>query len=226
MSTIEQDLERFNDMTPEELSAEALRQAARQSKSSERMCGPIPKRYQQGLEGLRPLLGDETVDRAVKWVQDFDPDKECDGFYICGPQGTGKTGIALGIAMAVKEQGFTVEHWTMSDLLTELRHSYNPHSDVVEFDFIRAFRGCDLLVLDDLGQERMTDHTAQTLYNVVNWRYAELKTIIVTSNLPGKELLIKAEQNKLANDFRRIVSRFCEMLKPWALEGTDLRKAK
>ena len=192
---------------------------------SDRMCGPVPMRYRGGLKTLGQIVRPDLIDRAEKWVEKFSTsDTAMTGFYISGDTGTGKTGLAMALALALADKGFLVECWTMTDLLLELRRSYAADAEYHEWDYVQALTNCHLLVLDDLGQELIREHAAQTLYTVVNKRYNDCKPMIVTSNLSGKGLLAEAEKKGLSQDYRRVISRFCEMLEGVKLTGSDRRK--
>ena len=51
---------------------------------------------------------------------------------------------------------------------------------------LRNWRG--VVVLDDLGREKVSDWTGETVYGIVNHRYEAMLPTIVTTNLTGAEL--------------------------------------
>ncbi len=51
-----------------------------------------------------------------------------------------------------------------------------------------ARRTQGILVLDDLGREKVSDWTGELVYSLVNGRYEGLRSTIVTTNLTGAEL--------------------------------------
>ena len=53
------------------------------------------------------------------------------------------------------------------------------------YDFIFS---CDLLIIDDLGTERLTDFTEMQLYNILQERMNKQKPIIITTNLTIAEM--------------------------------------
>jgi DNA replication protein DnaC len=59
-----------------------------------------------------------------------------------------------------------------------------------------------LVVLDDLGREKISDWTGETIYTLVNGRYESMLPTIVTSNLTGPELT--------ANGYWPVISRLAE----------------
>jgi DNA replication protein DnaC len=78
--------------------------------------------------------------------------------------------------------------------------------------YIRA----DLLVLDDLGRERVTDWATERLYVLVNARYGELRPTIATTNLRPSELVALPQ-------YGPIVSRLLDGRQAVRIEGRDQR---
>jgi DNA replication protein DnaC len=77
------------------------------------------------------------------------------------------------------------------------------------------FRG--VLILDDIGAERLTDFVAETFYLIVNGRYNKMLPTIFTSNFTIGEL------SERVGD--RIASRIVEMCDLVELIGEDKRMA-
>ena len=55
-------------------------------------------------------------------------------------------------------------------------------------DLARRPRHVDLLHLDDLGAERATDWVLEQLYSIVNARYEEERSLVITTNLDPEQL--------------------------------------
>ena len=56
-----------------------------------------------------------------------------------------------------------------------------------EEDWIEKCMQPDILVLDDLGQEKISEWVLERLYIIINERYTARKKTIITSNLPITE---------------------------------------
>ncbi len=83
--------------------------------------------------------------------------------------------------------------------------------------FLDRLAAVDLLHLDDLGAENRTDWALEQLYSIVNTRYEDERSIVVTTNLTPDDL---AEQIGA-----RTVSRLIEMCgDPLPLFGEDRRQ--
>ncbi len=55
-------------------------------------------------------------------------------------------------------------------------------------DLFRRLCSVDLLHLDDLGAERRTEWVLEQLYSIVNERWQDERSIVVTTNLDLDEL--------------------------------------
>jgi len=93
------------------------------------------------------------------------------------------------------EHAAHVEYWPLLDLTSELRSEITRGVQEVS----RQCRDCDLLVLDDLGAERVTDFVLEELERIVDWRYRMMKPTAVATNLKSTtEISAKYGQRALS----------------------------
>ena len=151
----------------------------------------IPKRYLgKTLDSFENRKGD-PVRTALKqgaksWATDFaNADR---GLLLHGVTGCGKTHIAIGILHEVITRGHSGLYCNVTDLLTRLRHSYHSEAEEREERILEEADNVDLLVLDDMGAEAVTDWVRDRLYLIVNRRYESQKLLIVTTNCDHAEL--------------------------------------
>ena len=74
----------------------------------------------------------------------------------------------------------------------------------------------DLLQIDDVGAERTTDWVLEELYSLVNARYQDGRSIIITTNICDRTALCEQITE-------RTVSRLIEMCDQIPLQGYDHR---
>jgi len=168
----------------------------------------------------------EAYRNSKLYAENFHKFKEAgEGLYFSGNNGTGKTHLAVAIALYLIKKGIPVICMTSIKLLQEIRRTYDRDRNVSEYELLKAYKEVDLLVIDDLGQENVTDWSLMMLYDIINDRYENCLPVIITTNLNDEDL-IKAWSQKTNNDWtaRAIVSRLHEMTMGITMNGKDRRK--
>ena len=103
---------------------------------------------------------------------------------VCfGPVGTGKTHAACAAARPLIEAGSFCAFWPVVRLLDALRPG-----GALEDDPYAAAARAPLLILDDLGAEKVSDWTAERLYSIVNDRWLAERPTIATTNTDPRRL--------------------------------------
>lgn len=141
------------------------------------------------------------------------------GLYLCGPVGSGKTHLA----MAVLRESWP--EWSgyaepMVDMLEEIKRGFDKDSGIVSEDVFRRYMGLPLLVIDDLGKERVSDWVATAIYHIVNDRWAQRHKVmtIITSNYSRTDL-----EGVYRPHGEAIASRIAGMCDVLELTGADRR---
>jgi DNA replication protein DnaC len=68
------------------------------------------------------------------------------------------------------------------DLLKQIQNSYNPSVQTTELELLRPIFQTEILVLDDLGAVKPTEWVWDTVSVILNTRYNENLTTIITTN--------------------------------------------
>jgi DNA replication protein DnaC len=138
------------------------------------------------------------------------------GRWFEGDVGTGKTLLAMTISKSAIEAGRSVAIYSVPRLLAEIKETFEPGARSSYLDLVDRLCGVDLLHLDDLGAEKQTEWVLEQLYTIVNERWQNELSIVVTTNLGLVEL---REQIGA-----RTVSRLSEICgDPIPIMGPDLR---
>lgn len=109
-------------------------------------------------------------------------------FMLLGGVGTGKTHLAVVIAIEVMKRRHSVVFTSASKLIRSIINTYSKGSDQRESEAIAIYTDCDLLIIDEVGVQRGTHYEKDMIFDVINERYENLRPTIVLSNLNLAEI--------------------------------------
>ena len=113
---------------------------------------------------------------------------ESRNLLLIGKTGTGKTHISTAIAKVVIENGYNVIYDSVQNIINAFEqdkfHSGWGHGEPKSNKYLE----CDLLIIDDLGTEFITQFTISCLYNLVNTRMNKSLPIVFSTNLTKDQL--------------------------------------
>ena len=188
--------------------------------SSRRIGSGIPKRFRSVSLDANPLrdLPPGILHQVRDFVREIEENLDRGrGFWFYGDVGTGKTSLAMVISRATVEAGRSVAIYSMPQLLADIRATYEEGSGRSYLDLFRRLSRVDLLHIDDVGAEKTTEWVLEQLYAIVNERWQEQRSMLVTTNLTDRDRL----REQLGE---RTVSRLSEMCATIPIMGNDLRK--
>jgi DNA replication protein DnaC len=158
----------------------------------------IPKRYEHCELSNFKFDGKESLKKsyraAMKYVAEF-PLTDREGLLFIGSVGLGKTHLAVGIAKAlILQKGISCLFYDYRELLKEIQHSYNASVRTTELDVLEPVFSTEVLILDELGAQRVTDWVWDTVSHIINTRYNNKKKTIFTTNFPDLPERAEAER--------------------------------
>jgi DNA replication protein DnaC len=136
------------------------------------------------------------------------------GLWFMGPPGTGKTTLAMLVSQAALKAGRSVAIYSLPRLLNEIRDTHRTERSHV--NLLDRLTDVDLLHIDDIGAQRSTDWVLEELYSIVNGRYEDERSMVITTNILDRDELC-------AQITARTVSRLTEMCDELPLLGHDRR---
>jgi DNA replication protein DnaC len=177
----------------------------------------IPRRYRDVAFDRPPVTEiDPAIVRATRRFAD-EIDRQLDagrGLWFMGSVGTGKTTLAMLVSKAALKAGRSVAIYSLPRLLNEIRDTHRAERSHVEL--LDRLAAVDLLHIDDVGAERTTDWVLEELYSIVNARYEDQRSMVITTNILDREALCDQISE-------RTVSRLTEMCDELPLLGDDHR---
>jgi DNA replication protein DnaC len=213
----------------------SCRPARMARKRAAAVAGRIPKRYREvgfdrepvpSIERANPPVVREVRNYTRRISENLAAGR---GIWFSGDVGTGKTTLAMLISKHAMEADHTVAIYSLPRLLSLLRETFREDSPRSLSQLVDVLCSVDLLHIDDVGAEQTTPWVLEQLYTVVNTRYEEQRSIIVTTNLIGTEASPDTHPAAALREQigERTVSRLYEMCgEPLPMFGDDARLDK
>ena len=149
-----------------------------------------------------------------KYADNFSLSSE--NLLFMGKCGLGKTHISLSIIKEVIKKGYNVVYGPAQNLFSQVEKEHFTYNGSTEN--LDLLLDADLLVIDDLGTEFMTNFVQSLFYDIVNTRMLKGRPTIINTNLNIDEL-----QNRYT---QRIASRFIGEYTIKTFLGSDIRLKK
>lgn len=151
---------------------------------------------------------------AKKYAEGFSKDSQ--NLIFSGGVGLGKTHLSMAIINTVTNLGFGVVYGSAQNLFSKIEKEHFSYSG--ESDKIDAVLQCDLLVIDDLGTEFLSNYLISEFYNIINTRINCGRPTIINTNLTASEI----EERYTP----RVLSRIIGNYRTIKFSGTDNRLRK
>jgi DNA replication protein DnaC len=181
----------------------------------------IGRRFLEVSFDREPIVSlDPVVLRQVRaFVRSMDDNLDAGrGLWFDGQVGTGKTSLAILVAKAAKDAGRSYAVYPVPRLLAEIKRTFDRDASDTYLGFFRRLCTVDVLVLDDLGAEKQTEWVLEQLYSIVNERWQDRRTIVVTTNIPDPDVeaparMLQASARDLRDAAARVAGRDLEELR-------------
>jgi DNA replication protein DnaC len=206
----------------------------------------IPTRYEHCELGSFKYDPEDAAQKCIgdarflagRFVEEYPTDKT--GLLFVGTVGVGKTHLSVAIIKAlIREKGIHCLFCDYRELLKSIQNTYNSSVQATEMEILRPVFDAEVLVLDELGAVRSSDWVFDTVNYILNSRYNDNKTTIITTNFPDAAERARADDDSprsysaaeraarretLGDRIgERMRSRLHEMCKKVEIEGSDYR---
>ena len=206
----------------------------------------IPKRYEHcTLSSYEWNFGgaNRTLARAFasakRFVESYPLESDGTGLLLTCSIGVGKTHLAVGMLQSlIAERGATGLFCDYRELLKQVQHSYNPRVAATELEVLQPIFDAEVLVLDEIGASKPTEWVWDTVAHILNSRYNDRRTTILTTNYanlpPAGSAAADTPTQQARNAMRdetlgdrigeRMRSRLQEMCIVVEMQGEDFRQ--
>ena len=118
---------------------------------------------------------------------------------LTGSIGVGKTHLAVGMLQAlITERHAKGLFYDYRDLLKQIQDSYG-RNDLSERQILAPVFEAEVLVLDELGAAKPTDWVWDTVQHILNTRYNDQRTTIITTNYAQRARIGSGEIRPLSH---------------------------
>jgi len=166
----------------------------------------------------------ELIKWVTKFIKDYRSGKTTKGLYLSGNFGSGKSYIISAMLNELVKDGYTCAMIYYPEFLRILKSSFNTDFDE-QFEYARK---SDLLLLDDIGAENITDWSRDEILGpILQYRMDNNLATFFTSNLSLEELEIHLSEGKQSVDklkAKRIIERINYLTDDLKLISKNQRK--
>ena len=161
------------------------------------------------FDNFTPQTGQhEAYAKSFEYAENY---KTKNGLILCGTAGCGKTHLASAIVNKIisdltiddyiaektglsgymndpRIEDFTpVRFVSTIDMLSEIKSTYTGDGAATQ-QVIGKYKTSEVLILDDLGTENMTEWVREKMFEIINYRYGEEMSFVITTNKTPDEL--------------------------------------
>jgi len=199
----------------------------------------IPRRYELcTLESFKAEADDGKLvyakEKAQAFVRQYPIDKT--GLIFDGTSGSGKTHLAIGIIEGlISEKGVACFFCGFQELLEKIKNSYDPSVQTTSMEVLRPVFESEVVIIDDLGSVVPTGWVRDTVALILNKRYEDSKTTIITTNYPdgppakpdGDDNASRARQSnrdqtlgdRIGERMRDRIHEMCRVINLWGVQS-------
>lgn len=168
----------------------------------------------------------KEVEIAKDFTQKCINKNQKNGLIITGKSGTGKTHLATAILNKITEKDMLVLMGRLILLLDVIKDTFKDFSSK-EKDIMELYSKVDMLIIDDLGTERISSWALEKLYTIIENRNENKLPIIVTTRFNKERLLdrfYQSEDAELAEAVIEKLYQFCYGIELKKYDGNEKEK--
>ena len=105
--------------------------------------------------------------------------ENAENIIFCGTPGVGKTNLAVSIGIEAAKHRYYVYFITFQDLISQLKKAALENRLETRIKWFCRYK---LLIIDELGYQKMDVDSANLFFNLIAKRYEKLSTVITTNS--------------------------------------------
>ena len=148
------------------------------------------------FENFKPVIG---TDKALQAAQAFCSGEGPHILVLVGEAGCGKSHLVEAIGRHFIAKGKSARYEHVSELLDELRGSYDSASQQSAWDILERCDRAHVLLLDEVGLAKNTPWTIEHVTTMVDGRYRNTRLLVVATNKPYAEMMENEANFRLAS---------------------------
>lgn len=166
----------------------------------------------------------EILNKFSDYLNDYSYFSNQSGVWLCGNKGVGKSTLVGGMANElVNLKGAEVMYLSTAEVVNELLNLVKQDSQRFK-RYVERLKTCEMLMLDDIGAEVMTEWTITQLYQIFDVRMNTKRKTWFTSNLTIGEYVKMTMTKTTTANAERLQTRLTTMSAQVKLSGENLRK--
>ena len=153
---------------------------------------------------------ENAVEVAKDYIKKSIAEKQTEGLIITGESGLGKTHLAASIANKLIENDKIVLMGRLTMLLDMIKETFRDNTKS-ENELIELYSNVDMIVIDDLGTEKISGWALEKLYTIIENRNENRLPIIITTRFDKQGLIERFSQSQDAQLVDAIISKLYQM---------------
>ena len=155
-------------------------------------------------------INKKEVEIAKDYTNKCIDNKLENGLIITGNSGVGKTHLAASISNELIEKDILVLMGRLTSLLDMIKETFKDNSKS-ENELIDLFSNLDMIVIDDLGTEKISQWALDKLYTIIENRNENKLPIIITTRFDKQSLLNRFYQSNDKDLSNAIIQKLYQM---------------
>lgn len=145
---------------------------------------------------------------AVRYVEKYEKMQQMGkGLYLYSEtKGSGKTRLAISILNAlIRKYKVNGLYISSVNLLNEIKQTFQDVRSMDTSRLVQTFKEVPLLVIDDLGVEKVSDWSEEMFTQILDERMSNFRPTIITSNFSISQLSNKYKMGRVSNRIEKMV---------------------